>query len=104
MAKRRGFIFTNKKHSDRAVMGSALGIISLAGLVAMVLLSYQKQGEIHAGYGVAGFLALVFAVIGLILGIRSFQERDTFPIFSWVAVASSGAALLLVGFLVYAGM
>ena len=32
MKKRRNYIFTNKKHSDKAIMSTILGIISTASL------------------------------------------------------------------------
>jgi len=38
MKKRKGFIFTDKKHSNRAVMAAVLGAISLASLGIMVFL------------------------------------------------------------------
>ena len=104
MAKRKGFIFTNKKHSDKAIMGSILGIISIASLIIVIFLSYQKQGDAPAGYGLTGLLATIFSVIGLVLGVVTARVRDTYPVFPWLAITLNGVALAAIGFLLYAGM
>ena len=51
MKKRKGFIFTDKKHSNRAIMAAILGVISLGSLGIMLFLSYQNGGQVGAGFG-----------------------------------------------------
>ena len=65
MKKRKGYIFTNKKHSERAVMATILGVISLAALGTVVFMSYLGGGEAKTGYGFTGLFATVFSVAGL---------------------------------------
>ena len=54
MGKKRNFIFTNKKHSEKAIMGTILGMISLVSLGIVIFLSYQKNGETPVSYGLTG--------------------------------------------------
>lgn len=104
MARKRSFIFTNKKHSDKAVMGTILGIISLASLGIVLFLSYQKQGDVPVGYGITGLLATIFAITGLVLGVITSREKDNFPLFPWLAVILNVLVLASLGILLYAGV
>ena len=85
-------------------MSTILGVISLVSLIAVVLLAYEKEGNIPAGYGVAGFLIAVFSVTGLVLGIVTAMEKDRYRLFPSLGIVCNLLALLGIGFVVYAGM
>ncbi len=104
MARRKNFIFTNKKHSDKAIMGMILGIISLASMIAVIFLSYSKGGEVPASYGFTGVLATVFSLIGLVLGVTTLREKDVFLFFPLMGTISNAVALVMIGVLLYAGV
>lgn len=104
MARRKNFIFTNKRHSDKAIMGMILGIISLASMAAVVFLSYSKGGQVPAGYGFTGLFATVFSVIGLVLGITTLREKNHFLFFPLMGTILNGLALVLIGALIYAAV
>ncbi len=101
MARRKNYVFTNKKHSDKAIMGMILGIISLASMIAVIFLSYSKGGQVPAGYGFSGLLATVFSVIGLVLGITTLREKNQFLFFPLLGVIFNGLALVIIGVLLY---
>ena len=104
MGKRKNFIFTNKKHSERAIMGTILGVISLVSMGIVIFLSYQKNGETPVSYGLTGLLATIFSMIGLILGILTLQEKENFRLFPWLSTILKVLALSVMGFLLYAGV
>ena len=104
MGKRRNFTFTNKKHSEKAIMGTILGMISLVSLGIVIFLSYQKNGETPVSYGLTGLLATIFSMIGLILGILTLQEKENFQLFPWVGTILNVVALVVIGFLLYVGV
>ncbi len=101
MARRKNYVFTNKRHSDKAIMGMILGIISLASMIAVIFLSYSKGGQVPAGYGFTGLLATVFSVIGLVLGITTLREKNQFLLFPLLGVIFNGVALVIIGVLLY---
>lgn len=72
---KKNYIFTNKKHSNRAIMSTILGGLSLVSLGIVTYLSYSQGGVMHGGYGVTGVLATIYSLIGLILGILTFGKR-----------------------------
>ncbi len=101
---RKNYMFTNRRHSDKAVMGMILGIISLAAMIAVIFLSYTKGGNVPAGYGFTGLFAVVFSVVGLVLGITSIREKNQFLLFPVIGIILNGVALVLIGVLLYAAL
>lgn len=104
MGRKSGYIFTNKRHSNRAIMSTILGIISSLSLAAVIYLSSVQAGAIPGGYGVTGFLVAVFSVVGLILGIVTAAEKDRYKLFPFLGILFNVIALLGIGLVVYVGM
>lgn len=93
MKKRKGYIFTNKRHSEKAIMATLLGIISLAALGIVVFRAYQSGGEALQGYGVTGILATLFSLTGLILGIVTVRDKNSYRIFPVLGILLNFLAL-----------
>ena len=86
--RKKNYIFTNKKHSNRAIV---------------TYLSYSQGGVMHGGYGVTGVLATIYSLIGLILGILTLREKDIYRIFPVLGTILNVVALGGVSFLLYLG-
>ena len=97
MAQRRGYKFTNKRHSDKAVMSTVFGGISLLSLVTVIYLAYGRAGEAPISYGFSGILILIFAVAGLVLGVLAVREKDRFQLFGRLGCVLNTLALLGLG-------
>ncbi|MDE7253209.1 MAG: hypothetical protein K2O32_09760 [Acetatifactor sp.] len=98
--KRKNYIFTNRRHSKRAIMATILGIISNSSLVIVLYLSYLSGGAVPLSYGLTGLLAAVFSMTGLILGVVAVRDKDTFKFFpvvgTFLNLAALGILVLLV--------
>ncbi len=103
MGRKRNYIFTNKKHSQRAIMSTILGIISLVSLGIVIYLTYLRKGEALVGYGVTGLFATFFSLVGLGLGIATLREKTYFRLFPVLGVILNLAVLGIIGFLLYFG-
>ena len=103
MAQRRNYKFTNKKHSEKAVMSTVFGVLSLISLVVVIYLSYSKAGEAPVSYGFSGILILIFAVVGLVLGVLALQEKEQFLFFGRLGCLLNGLALAGISGVLYAG-
>ena len=101
--RKKNYIFTNKKHSNRAIMSTILGGISLVSLGIVTYLSYSQGGVMHGGYGVTGVLATIYSLIGMILGILTLREKDIYRIFPVLGTILNVVALGGVSFLLYLG-
>lgn len=103
MTRKKGYIFTNKKHSEKAIMSTILGIISIVSLLIVVFLTYRKGGNAPAGYGVTGILVTLFSLIGLVLGILTIKEKDRYYLFPGLGIVFNLLALVGIGFILYIG-
>lgn len=102
MAK-KNYIFTNKEHPKTAVMSSVLGVLSVGSLILAAYLSYAEKGAENMRYGAACFLALIFAFVGIGLGVLGRTEQDKFYLFSYLGIALNLLAVGLVSLILYAG-
>lgn len=101
--KRKSYIFTNKKHSQRAIMSTILGIISFVSLSIVVYLTYLSGGEAQNGYGLTGLLATIFSFVGLILGIVTVRDKTYYRLFPWLGVILNCLSLGAVSLILYLG-
>ena len=74
-------MFTNKKHSNKAIMSAILGVISNGSLGMVLYLSYLASGNVPISYGLTGFLAAVFSLTGLAFSVLSLQDKEQFKLF-----------------------
>lgn len=102
MAK-KNYIFTNKEHPRKAIMSTILGVLSSASLILAAYLSYMDKGAENMRYGSACFLAMIFAFVGVVLGVLGRMEKDKFYLFCYAGIALNLLAIGLVSLILYAG-
>lgn len=103
MKHRKGYQFTNKRHSKKAVMSTVYGALGLTCLVTVLYLSYRSGGEAPVKYGVAGVLVTLFALIGLLLGVLAAREKDRYRFFAVLGLILNGVTLAGVSGVLYMG-
>ncbi len=100
---KKGYKFTNKKHSEKSVMSTVFGALSMISMIVLIYLSYRLRGEVPVNYGIAVMLILVFGIVGLILGVFAMQEREKFRFFAIMGLVLNGLAIVSVSAVLYAG-
>ena len=103
MEKKRNFIFTNKKHTQRGIMSTILGTISLVSLFVAVYQTYVAKGQAGFNMGLVGFLAMVFALIGIGLGYLGKMEQDRYGLFAYLGLILNVLVLIIISLILYAG-
>lgn len=101
MSQKRSYMFTNRKHSQKAVMSTVFGVLCTVSLVVVTILSYSRDGDIPAGYGFTGVFATLLSLIGLILGILAVREKDRFKLFGWLGIPLNGISLAMISGILY---
>lgn len=101
MSQKRSYMFTNRKHSQKAVMSTVFGVLCTVSLVVVIVLSYSRNGDIPAGYGFTGVFATLLSLIGLILGALAVREKDRFKLFGWLGILLNGISLAMVSGILY---
>ncbi len=103
MKRKKNYIFTNRRHSQKAIMSTFFGALSLLSLIAVVYLTYRRAGEATGGYGFTGLFIFLFSIIGMILGIVSVREKDRFKFFPILGIVLNVIAFVGIGAIVYIG-
>lgn len=102
MAK-KGYKFTNKNHSQKSVMGTFFGALSVISMIVLIFLSYRRSGEVPVNYGVAVILVLIFSGIGMTLSVLAMKEREKFKGFAIAGIVLNALGLISVSAVLFAG-
>ena len=103
MARKSGYMFTNKNHPEKAIMSSVLGIICLFSIALSVYYSFQSAGQAAFQYGTVILLTLIFSLAGETLGVISKFEKEKFYFFSYLGITLNTLSLAAISFILYAG-
>ncbi len=102
--RKKGYMFTNKSHSERGKFSAALGAISFISMCLVIYISYRQRGAMNPKLGAATVFALLFSLAGEVTGILSRMEKDRFYLFPNIGIILNTIVILLVGFLFYLGV
>ena len=99
-----GYIFTDKKNPKWGIMSFILGLTATISICLAVHFTYLKKGEASMQYGAVVLLAAIYAVIGLVIGIRSLMQKDIFRFFPIVGIILNSLAIGASGIILYLGV
>ncbi len=97
-------MFTDNRHPEKGVMSAILGVISVSALIVAVVYTYRDGGQAQIRYAAAAFVAAIFSVVGLILGIMSRFERDIFKLFPNMGILLNLMSIIFVVFILFLGL
>lgn len=101
MSQKKNYMFTNRRHSQKAIMSTVFGVLCTVSLVIVVCLSYKSAGDVPIGYGFTGIFATVLSLIGLLLGVMAVREVDRFKLFGWLGILFNGVSLGMISGVLY---
>ncbi|MCM1162187.1 MAG: DUF6142 family protein [Roseburia sp.] len=101
--RKPSYMFTNKSHPRRGIIATLLGGIDMAALCLAIWLCFQNRGVSNARLGTATLFALLFSLVGLVLGILSRLEKDKFYIFPTIGITLNFLVIAFVAFILFAG-
>ena len=84
-------------------MSTILGMISIVTLAYAIITSYQRAGDIPLQYGAAAMLVMIFAFVGIILGVISRSEKDKYYLFTYLGIGLNVLVLAAISIILYAG-
>lgn len=101
---RKGYIFTDKKNPKWGIMSTILGLVAGISICLAIHRTYLNSGTALMQYGAVVLLAMIYAMAGLVMGVRSLMEKDIFRIFPVVGIFLNGLAVIAGGFIIYLGV
>lgn len=84
-------------------MATVLGIIAMISFFASLVNSFKAAGQVTPRMGAVGFLSIVFAGVGFVLGILSLGEPEKFVWFPRLGTIFCAVALLMWGWILMVG-
>ena len=96
---RKGYMFTDRSHSDNGKMSAALGLISFISMCLVIYLSYRWKGAMSPKLG-----ALLISIAGETLGVMSRLEKDKFYLFPNIGLVLNSISLFIIICLLYMGI
>jgi len=102
--KKEGYIFTDKKNPHLGIMSTILGLIAVVSVVVAVYCTYLDKGAAPMQYGMVVLLSVLYAIIGIVIGIRALLEKDIFRFFPILGLVLNGIAILGGGAILYLGL
>ena len=102
MSQKKNYMFTNRRHSEKAIMSTVFGVLCTVSLVIVVVLSYSRGGDVPAGYGFTGLFAAILSLVGMLLGVLALREAERFKLFGWLGILLNGVSLGAVSGILYA--
>ena len=103
MEHTKGYKFTNKKHPEKGIMSTILGVISLVSIWMAVYQTFLARGEAKTNMGVVGLTITIFSAVGLVLGYLAKKEHDKFMFFPYLGMILNVIALAGISVILYAG-
>lgn len=103
MAKKVLYSFTDKKHTRNGILSSILAGVSLLIFLILAVISFLMRGAAGTYVGALGLSAMVLSFTGLVIGLKSFAEKDKLYFYSKLGSVSCGVitigwlALVLIG-------
>ncbi len=99
----RKYLFTSKKTSYKGIVSFIAGLISFTSFLFVITVVLKAGGNADERLGAVGFVSLLFSVAGVIIGIVSLLEKETFRFFPRAGTILSLFTSFLWGGVMYVG-
>ncbi|MCR4745863.1 MAG: DUF6142 family protein [Lachnospiraceae bacterium] len=100
---KRRYLFTSSKPSEKGILSSILGGLSLLMFVPVIQSVLKAGGITGSRMGAIGFVSCLFSVAGIAVGVISLMEKDTYRFFPRLGFIVSLLMFIIWGGILYAG-
>lgn len=94
MARKPMYSFAEKKHSQKGIVSSVLGGVSLLIFFVLAYLSYYFGGKGGAYLGGFGLAAMIMSLTGLVYGFMSLMEKNSLSFFPKLGALLNGGIFI----------
>ena len=70
--------FSGRTHSKRGLISFGVGIVVILSFLMLINYNFILKGEGSEYVGSVGILLSMFAIVGLVLGIKGLREEDVY--------------------------
>lgn len=103
MHRKKRKIYTDKKHAVKGIVATALAVAALMVFAALIYISFKHGGEADMWIGSLALISILLGVLGLILGLMSFRNENTYKLFAQIGSFLNVFVLLIWGLIYMIG-
>lgn len=92
--RRKKIQFTDRSHPMQGIISTMVGVISVAFLCVLFVLSCRAKGNAGLFIGILGMLDLAVSVFGFILSLKCFQKEDIYMITPTLGAVLNGMMII----------
>lgn len=104
MEKKSSLHFAGRKHSRNGVIATVLAGISWCIFLALCVCSAVARGTAELAVGAIGIVDALFALAGMLIAIKGFQEREVYYALPVVGVVLNGILFVIYFSLYFMGV
>ena len=101
---RKSHLFSNRKHTEKGIFGTALGVISILSILISIQISYVNDGLISTKLGAAMLFVMIFSIVGEVVSVLSRMQKECLHFFSNLGILFNAIAIIGVVFIVCLGV
>ncbi len=90
MAKRQKYKFAKKEYAKNGKISTGLAVAAVVLFVFSVILSFAFRGAAGVYVGGIGLLSTLLAVLGFILGVKGYSEKNCSHLFCTIGTIANG--------------
>ena len=103
MARRQKYKFAKKQYAKNGEYSAMIAAVSVFLLIFSVLLSFALGGQAGVFVGGLGLMSMLFAIYGLVLGVRGYSEKKCSHKYCAIGTIANGVICILYLVMVMAG-
>lgn len=90
-----GYKFLGRSHSVKGMFSTVIAAITFLMIITFFYLSSRSSGDGSILLGLGGMIACCMTVVGFILAIKAFREKDIIHTFPMIGLVFNGILLIL---------
>lgn len=103
MHKKKRKIYTDKKHAVKGIVATFLAVAALILFAVIIYISFKHGGEADMWIGSLALISILLGVVGLILGLMSFRNENSYKLFAQIGSFLNVFVLLIWGLIYMIG-
>lgn len=103
MHKKKRKIYTDKKHAVKGIVATALAVAALILFAVIIYISFKHGGEADMWIGSLALISILLGVVGLVLGLMSFRNENSYKLFAQIGSFLNVFVLLIWGLIYMIG-
>lgn len=92
--RRKKIQFTDKIHPMQGIIAALVGLVSVALLCTLFILSYQSKGNSGLYIGFLGMLDLAVSVVGFVMAVKCFKKEDIYILTPTLGAVINGMMII----------